>query len=205
MKQQGDAIAYTKQKYSDGACEVADGAVESASITVGACGSSKDIGGDSLSYVYTNATEALSTTYSVSGLSVRGYQEYSYCAQTIRPAYEYVYPNNYCYASSGRTKSGVAYSAYSYSCTGKKLTQSFFSDASSCSSGSSAPVSVVTTSLETVDTTCYTNMNADFDYNLFETSVCVVASANDEKLTSVTAPFIATAIDKKFSSLPHPF
>lgn len=106
VKNENGSIFFTKQLYSDGACEVAAGAATTSSIEVGKC--KVGDGETPASYEYSNTTQALAAS-PISGLKVSGYQEYNYCAQNARTSYEFIYPNNYCYAQTGRTKSGANY------------------------------------------------------------------------------------------------
>lgn len=192
-------ITYSKQYFSDGSCDVPEGAAQSLSLDTGKCSpsNSASVTTSSASYMFTNTSigSTLPTVFPVDGLSVKGYQEYNYCSQNIRAAYEYIYPNNYCYASSGRTKTGVTYQSFSYHCSGPKLTKSFYSSNVCAGSDGSAPVYSTTSTLGTVDTTCYTNMLAEFDYNLFETSTCVSGSE-----MYANKPTRKVAADSKYSS-----
>jgi hypothetical protein len=104
-----NTIVFTKQFYSDGSCDVANGTATTNSIEVGKCEPSKET--TSSSFEYSNTTLSI-TSSPVAGLSVSGYQEYNYCSMKSRTSYQYIYPNNYCYVQSGRTKAGANYKVW---------------------------------------------------------------------------------------------
>lgn len=183
------SVHVSKQLYKDSTCKTPNGNPELTVLPINKCVATAP----TTSFQYVNTTKQLLPS-PVNGWAVHGFQEYQTCSSNSKITYEFIYPNDNCYVSNGKTSTGVEYNAFVLYCSGKQLTQTFFSD-TSCTQ----QIQKVTLKLGTDGTTCYTNDSPSYDYNLFETMVCV----GDSPTLSVEGAVVAKSAKDIKRICPH--
>lgn len=156
-------INLSKQYYTDSLCTVVNGDAVKLSYNIGKCNSQDGL-------IYQNVTKNLSPPATqMNGWTIMGFQQPSQCSSSKDVTWNAQFANDNCFPISGTTSKKVKFSSFTGYCSGKQFTQTFYSD--------SACMNIIPNSALVVklggDTTCYINDKPDFDYNLFETMMCI--------------------------------
>jgi len=184
----GETINVSKQVYSDSACSKANGDAEKTTYSINKCVTPAGM-------VVQNVTKDLAppSPELSGGWSITGYQEPTTCSSAKSATWNAVFVNDACFPIAGTTSKKQHFSSFSGHCSGNQFVQSFYSDAA-CAAA--IPNSDLVVKTGTADTTCFINYNPSFDYNLFQTMVCV--GGKSEQRVASTGATLASVKDLFF-------